>query len=258
MGSMRHILIDRLTRPRLLSVLLLGGLLLAFTAAPAAAAGDDAIALQRSVEAVMNAYGGRAALARIRTVVAQGHIDDFLRQTSGGYARIMHRPGRLRIDILPERGGEVRILSGGRGWQGSGNDLRAANPLSLSSMRYQYGYLDLPMSLADGSVRVRPGGSRDLRGQAMAVLLVDLVDAPQLRVYLDPTSHLIRRVEADFDMGGMGASQLGTEYEDFRPADGVLFPRRLLNYAGGQHISTITIDRLSVNQPLPPGTFPAP
>jgi hypothetical protein len=257
MGSMRHIQIDRLTRPRLLIALLLGGLLLAFNSAPAAAPGGDAAALQRSVEAVMNAYGGRAALAGVRTVVAQGHIDDFLRQTSGGYARIMRRPGGLRIDILPERGGEVRILSGGRGWQGSGSDLRTANPLALSSMRYQYGYLDLPMSLADGSVAVRDGGKRDLYGQAMKLLLVELAEAPQLRVYLDPATHLIRRVEADFAMGGMGTSQLGTEYEDFRPAAGVLFPRRLLNYAGGQHISTITIDRLSVNQPLPPGTFPA-
>jgi len=233
------------------------GPLLPFATASAATAGADDTVLRRTIAAVLYAYGGREALAGVKIVVAQGRIDDFLRRTSGGYARSMERPGKLRIDILPERGGEVRILSGDRGWQGSGDDLRPANPLALSSMRYQYGYLDLPMSLADHSVTVRQGGTRDLRGQTMTLLLVNLAEAPQLRVYLDPASHLIRRVEADFAMGGMGSSQLGTEYADYRPVGGVLFPHRLLNYAGDQHISTITIERLTVNQPLPAGAFPS-
>ena len=243
---------------RALTVFILGATLLLCPGGPAAMASAADPPLQETVNAILVAYGGKEQLARVKTIVAQGRIDDFLRRVSGGYARAMRRPGGLRIDILPERGGEVRILDRGQGWQGSGNDLRPANPLSLSSMRYQYGYLDLPMSLADGSATVRHGGKRDLYGQAMELLLVDLAEAPQLRVYIDPTTHLIRRVEADFAMGGMGTSQLGTEYEDFRPAAGVLFPCRLHNYAGEQRISTLTIERLSVNQPLPPGTFPAP
>ena len=114
-----------------------------------------------------------------------------MRRSSGGYARTMRRPDGLRIDIMPEQGGEVRILNGTHGWQGSGTTLREANPLSLSSMRYQYGYLDLPMSLADGSARVSDGGQRQLEGQSLDVLLIDLNDAPQLRAYIDPATHLI-------------------------------------------------------------------
>lgn len=211
--------------------------------------------LQEKIAAVLAAYGGREALANVTAVYAQGHIDDFLRGTSGGYARTMRRPGGLRIDIMPERGGEVRILDGERGWQGSGDTLREANPFSLQSMRYQYGYLDLPMSLADGSAQVSDGGQRQLDGQLLDVLLIDLAAAPQLRAYIDPATHLIRRVEADFSMGGMGTSQLGTEYEAFRPIDGLLFPHRLNNFAGGGRISVIVIDRLTINQPLPAGVF---
>ncbi len=211
--------------------------------------------LTEKIEAVLAAYGGRAALAKVTTVFAYGHIDDFLRGSSGGYARAMRRPDGLRIDILPEKGGEVRVLDGERGWQGSGTVMHEANPFSLASMRYQYGYLALPMSLADGSARVSDEGQRQLDGQMLDVLLVDLKDAPQLRAYLDPATHLIRRVEADFSMGGMGSSQLGTEYEDFRPVNGLLFPHRLNNFAGGNRISVITIDRLTINQPLPTGAF---
>ena len=211
--------------------------------------------LERAVTALLAAYGGREALAGISTIAAHGRIDDFLRGTAGGYARTMRRPGGLRIDIMPEKGGEVRILDGVRGWQGSGDTLREANPFALQSMRYQYGYLDLPMSLADGSAKASYDGIRELHGQPAEVLLIDLADAPQLRAYLDPATHLIRRVEADFSMGGMGSSQLGTEYEDFRLIDGRLFPHRLINFAGGGRISVITIERLTINLPLPAEVF---
>ena len=233
--------------------MLLGSLMLAGCSTDPAPSSQPP--LQQKIDALLAAYGGRAALARVTTVAAHGRIDDFLRQSRGGYARAMRRPGGLRIDIMPEKGGEVRILDGERGWQGSGSTLHEANPLSLSSMRYQYGYLDLPMSLADGSAKVSDGGRLDLYGQLHDVLLVDLDNAPQLRVYLDPERLLIRRIEADFSMGGMGTSQLGTEYEDFRKVDGVLFPFRLNNFAGGKNISVITIERLNLNQPLPKGVF---
>jgi len=211
--------------------------------------------LQKTVDNVLDAYGGRQALLEIRTISAHGRIDDLLRKTSGGYARTMRRPGQLRIDILPERGGEVRILSHDRGLQGSGQQLREANPLSLSSMRYQYGYLDLPMSLADGSAQATHQGLEERYGRPMEILSVALPQAPQLKVYIDFETHRIRRVEAEFSMGDLGSSVLGTEYDDFRIVDGVVFPFRLDNFAGGNRISIISIVRLTVNQPLPEGVF---
>lgn len=51
---------------------------------------------------MLDAYGGSKALAGVRTVVARGRIDDYIRQVSGGYARIMRRPGSLRIESRPE------------------------------------------------------------------------------------------------------------------------------------------------------------
>ena len=69
-------------------------------------------------------------------------------------------------------------------------------------------------------------------------------------------THLIRRVEATFDMNGMGSSQLGTEYDDFRIVDGIVFPFRLANFAGGKNISVISIVRLTINQAPPGNAFP--
>ena len=212
--------------------------------------------LKKTVNSVLEAYGGREYILKVRTVSAHGRIDDFLRKSSGGYARTMRRPGELRIDIMPERGGEVRILSNNNGIQGSGQNLRTSNPISISSMRYQYGYLDLPMSLADGTAKAKHKGIKELHGRPMEVMHVDLDDAPSLTVYIDLETHLIRRVEAKFDMGAMGSSLLGTEYDDFRVVDGVLFPFKLYNYAGGNNISVLSIVRLTVNHAIPKDTFP--
>ena len=211
--------------------------------------------MQRTVNNVLEAYGGKNNVLKIKTVSAHGRIDDFLRKTSGGYARTMRRPGELRIDIMPERGGEVRILSHGNGLQGSGHRLSVAKPVSLSSMRYQYGYLDLPMSLADGSAKAVHRGVEELHGRPMEILLIELASAPNLKVYIDFETHLIRRVEARFDMGGMGSSLLGTEYDNFKTVDGAVFPLTLNNFAGGKNISVLTITRLTINQALPEGVF---
>lgn len=211
--------------------------------------------MQRTVNNVLEAYGGKNNVLKIKTVSAHGRIDDFLRKTTGGYARTMRRPGELRIDIMPERGGEVRILSHGKGFQGSGDRLSAAKPVSLSSMRYQYGYLDLPMSLADGSAKAVHKGIEELHGRPMEILLVELASAPDLKVYIDFETHLIRRVEARFDMGGMGSSVLGTEYDNFKTVDGVVFPFTLNNFAGGKKISILSIARLTINRALPEGVF---
>lgn len=212
--------------------------------------------LKRTIERTLEAYGGKAQIRKIKTVSAHGLIDDLLRKSSGGYARTMQRPDKLRIDIMPEKGGEVRILDGSTGLQGSGQKLSPANPISLSSMRYQFGYLDLPMSLADGTAEARHTGFRELHGRPMEVLSIQLANAPTLTIYVDFETNLIRRVEAIFNMGSMGSSLLGTEYHDFRMVDGVLFPFKLYNYAGTSNISIITITRLTVNKPLPGGSFP--
>jgi hypothetical protein len=236
-----------------LLTLALSGVSVAAPLGKSAAAGSSPLVAQLLV-----AYGGKKALGEVRTVVARGRIDDFMRQVSGGYSRIMRRPGSLRIEIRPEQGGEIRVLAGDQGWQGTGDRFDPATPLSLSSMRYQYAYLDVPMCLADASCTAQEGGIQEVAGRPYDLLLVTAAGAPQLRVYIDRNRHLIHRVAADFAMGTMGSSELATEYADFRPANGVLFPRLLTNFAGGNRISLLTIESLAVNIPLAADLFTPP
>lgn len=207
------------------------------------------------VAALLKAYGGAAAVAGIRTVAARGEISDYLTDTAGGYRRYFQRPERLRIEVMPEQGGEVRILDGNRGWQGRGGEFRPAGALLRQSMVYQYSYLDLPMGLADGTYAVRAEGRRRLGDRETELLTIELRDGPRLRVFVDATTHLIIRVAADFAMGMMGSGELATEYHDFRPVAGVLFPHRLVNFAGEMKLSEIVLTAIEVNKEIPADLF---
>lgn len=207
------------------------------------------------VKSVLQAYGGTQAVAKVRTVKATGSITEFMTERSGAYARYLERPGRLRIEIMPGQQGEVRILDGGRGWQLGRSGFEISSPVMVQSMVYQYCYLDLPMGFADASYPVSYGGVHRLGNREAYQLNLELHNAPELHVFIDTKSHRIVRVSSRFAMGGMGVGELATEYGDFRPVAGVLFPHRLTNYAGDFKLSEIDLDEISVNAKLPPSLF---
>ena len=206
------------------------------------------------VAAMLEAYGGRDAVAGVTSVVAKGTISDLMKGREGLYARYFARPQKLRIEIMPEQGGEVRVLNGAGGWQGRPEALREARPVTIQSMIYQFAYLDLPTGLADNSYAATYAGKHDLRGREVDLLHIEVNGAPRLKVYVDPVKRLIVRVAADFSMG-MGASELATEYEDFRLVGKILFPFRLVNYAGEKKISMLSLYNIQVNTAIPEAMF---
>ncbi len=216
---------------------------------------EDRDRASQIVSEVLKVYGGSEAIGKISSVIAKGRIEDYLTGTGGAYARYLERPCRLRIEVMPELGGEVRILNGDRGWQGRRNAFEKSSPVMVESMVYQYSYLDLPTGFADKTYPVAYGGKRKVGQREAYLLLVQLRGAPQLKVFIDVSTHLIVRVAADFAMGMMGANELATEYNDYHPVSGVLFPYRLVNYAGSTKLSEITLSDIRINQKIPGSLF---
>lgn len=156
---------------------------------------------------------------------------------------------------MPELGGEIRILNGDRGWLGGSEGFMPVSPMELQSMFYQYSYLDLPMGLAKGDYPLKYGGKENHNGHEAYLLLVELKNAPQLRVLVDAKTGLIIRVAAQFAIGMMGANELATEYGDFHSVEGVLFPFKLTNYAGDVKLSEIILGDITINREIPPKLF---
>ena len=181
------------------------------------------------IASTIKSYGGACSVKKIVTVMATGRIVEYLNGKAGHYARYFALPGKLRIEVMPKQGGEIRILNGDHGWQGNSEGFVPVSSMELQSMIYQYSYLDLPMGLARGDYQVKFDGRESLNGHEAYLLLVELKKAPQLRVLVDAKTGLIVRVAAKFAMGMMGANELATEYSDYHPVEGVLFPFKLRN-----------------------------
>lgn len=214
----------------------------------------EADPLKALVASVLESYGGIDVVSRVKSVVAKGTIADFMKNREGEYARYYARPQKLRIEIMADQGGEARVLDGMRGLQGTPNALREARPVALQAMIYQFTYLNLPMGLADNSSVVTYGGKDNMKGRQVDLILVEVIGAPKLRVYVDSESRLIVRVASDFDMG-MGSSELSTEYEDFRRVGKMLFPFRLVNFAGDMKLSVISLSDIQINTDIPKEIF---
>ena len=208
------------------------------------------------VASVLKAYGGSKAVSKINSVTAKGQINEFLSGKTGTYSRYFERPGKLRVEVMPAQGGEIRILNGDRGWQGSSGGFVPVSPLELQSMLYQYSYLNLPMALATGSYHVKYGGKqRNNKDAETYLLLVEPKNAPRMGILVDAKTRLIIRVDASFAMGVMGTGELSTEYGDFGPVEGVQFPHKLTSYAGGIKLSEIVLDEITVNRKIPAELF---
>ncbi|GFO53860.1 hypothetical protein GMSM_08670 [Geomonas sp. Red276] len=210
------------------------------------------------VASVIKAYGGTEAIRKVVSVTAKGRITDFVTAKSGEYARYFERPGKLRIEVMPEQGGEVRILNKGHGWQATAKGFVPVSDLELQSMLYQYSYLNLPMALVNGSYHAKYGGKQLYQGKETQLLLVEPKDAPTMGVLVDAKTSLIVRIDAIFQVGMGGTGKLSTEYADYRPAAGVQFPYKLTTSAGGLRLAGISLDDIAVNKKIPPELFTPP
>lgn len=204
---------------------------------------------------VLKAYGGVDAIKQITSVIAKGRIFNFMSGTDGKYSRYIEHPKKLRIEVMPDQSGEVFILNGNKGFQSGINGLVETSPAMLQSLIYQYSYLDLPMGFVNSNNKITYDGKHQVAGHNSDLLLVNLRDAPVLRVFIDEKTRLIVKVSANFNMGKAGFSELAAEYHDYRPVAGVMFPHRLINYADGTKLSEISLKEIVANRKIPATIF---
>lgn len=208
------------------------------------------------VDRVVEAYGGWQRLQRVAGYSMEGSLltgHDKAAPTS----RVFVRPGRLRVVIEHADGREVRVVADAKGWRTSpsGTTAAAEGPL-LDSMTLQAARAALPWILAERRDEVTFASALSAEDKAPSGLQLVVGEGLTLRAYLDPQSHRITRALTVLQRGMTIAFE--ARFADFREVDGVLFPFREENYAGGRHTASTAFTVVRVNPPLDDAVFRQP
>lgn len=222
---------------------------------PPAAESD---ATKTLIENVIQAYGGREALEKIRSVHAKGTIEAFMRGDHGIYERYWERDRKLRVETTYERSTEVRILNGSKGYRGADDaSLEEVKDHRLISMIYQYKNLDFPLSLLSGGYAIRSGGKGSVNGKETEILHLADAEGPAIDIWIDSKDFFILRVSGYFDVGPT-TTDLTAELADFRKVGDVILPFRIMNFGGGNRIAETVIKTYEINPGIPPGKLMTP
>jgi hypothetical protein len=216
-------------------------------AAPLRAAAAAAPGLGALIDTTLAAYGGAAALEKVKAYRMEGTVSSVMRGT-GALVRTFARPDRLKIALDYPNHPETRILDGGKGWRSDGKgNMAPVEGFLVTSMALQAARADLPWLLAERRATIRL--LAPMEGGTLQGLEIPLAAGLQLTVYVEVATGRIVRSSGVLDAPGM-KTNFATDYADFRVVDGVLFPFREANFASNQSTGDTVITKVVVNPPL--------
>ena len=223
-------------------------LVLAFALTPAAARCAEAVHPAGAViDSVLKAYGGAAALDKVKAYRMEGSVSSVMRGT-GALVRTFARPDRLKISLDYPNHPETRILDGGKGWRSDGQGgMSTVDGFLLTSMALQAARADLPWLLLEKRATIKLLTPMD--GGKLQGLEIPVGAGLTLTVYVDTATGRIVRSSGVLDAPGM-KTNFATDYSDFRMVDGVLFSFREANFASNQSTGDTIITGVAVNPPL--------
>lgn len=206
------------------------------------------------VSKIVNAYGGKGLLSKVKGISAEGSIKTYLSDDEGRYFRYMTRERKLVVDIKYSKTSEKRFLNGQFGYRETdGKTERAVGP-PFDAMVYQYNQLNLPFGLIDGSLSVAGIKEDSFNGRKVAVVKLRDAYGYEIEVHVDPEYYMIRRVIGRFRSGNHEVS-LAAALTDFRKVDGILMPFKIVNYAGDTKLSETLITAYKINPAIAPSAF---
>ncbi len=207
------------------------------------------------ISKVIRTYGGAKTINNINTVYARGKITAFMRGDEGTYTRYFKRNKKLRVETIYNRSAETRILNGEKGWRGTNNNPPSkVTGIRYAAMAYQYKQLDLPYGLLKKTFVVNH--MKEAHYNNKTVYVIELIDkeGPPLRVYIDPDSFYIIKVEGLLSIGTASAI-LSVELSDFKIIHGIPFPHKITNLASGHKAGETVIEEYSINTPMNDSLF---
>lgn len=219
-----------------------------------AAQGLSPSALDGLVEAILEAYGGRASLEKVRSLKVVGRLEATIRKDRGTGTVYLQKPDKLLSDNHYEQGREVRILAGDKGWIKTNGSFQPAPPAVMLGMIYSLAYYRLPLQLAEHRDILSYLGQVKQLGRRFEVLELRYSDALQVRVYVESESKRIAQVAGYITVGDRTVV-LSRVLGDYREVSGVIYPFHQLFHSGPTLIAEKWVETVEVNPPLSEETF---
>jgi photosynthetic reaction center cytochrome c subunit len=203
----------------------------------------------------IEALGGASALEKITTRVEKGTLTAF-----GG----RHFPITLyaqapdeRVSIMQTpRGESITGYNGSEGWMTGGPGpprMMTADDLAAARLNAEF---DLALDLKQLYPHLREARPEQVNGKTAYVLLGLKRGQPPVKLYFDPESGLLVRMES-FSETALGPNPTDVDYADYRQVDGIKVPFQwTIARPGGSF--TIQVSSIQQNVPIEKSKFAAP
>jgi hypothetical protein len=196
---------------------------------------------------VETAYGGPAAVARLRSYRVEGETSSLMRGAVGKVTREYRAPDRLRVEIAYPDRTEVRVVTREGVWRGDASGVREVEGPMREAVLFQLLRSDLPGMLLRFRDRLEDGGVMQHENNAHRLVVLPWSQSLTMRFSVHAESSRITLAEGVIETGGRRLV-FATSFSDFRRVGGVLFPFAEQNFANGRHVASTRIDRLVLQE----------
>ncbi len=217
----------------------------------------------RLLEKAVEAMGGAAAIDGVKTLVSKGKTQT--RSPAGLYEATVTStfldPTKVRREVVLPNGAVISTTSTpGRAWMAGalGNfDLAPAEreQLEESAMRTP---LSLLKTRRHKLFRVAMGDSSGAGGEPRDVLVIRFA-GETTEAILDGDHRIVELSwESKVPSPEKKDKRIRLRYSDFRTVDGLVYPFSSDAFSGEEKVSSLHVDSLLVNAPVPPELFEPP
>ncbi|WP_233867546.1 outer membrane lipoprotein-sorting protein [Paraburkholderia adhaesiva] len=235
--------------------------LLAGSALTAAAAGmSGAQVADRNAEA----RGGLQTWRSVNTLTMTGQIDvGGTKPVQLPFTLTMKRPHKSRFELRFNGQTSYQVFDGAQGWKVRPFLGRTEpEPYSPAELHSAASTADLDGPLIDYAAkgnRIDLVGTDSIDGHRALQLKVTLKDHTERHVWVDASTFLETKVEGDPRKLDGKMHTVSVFYRDYRKEGGVMMPHVIETVvAGVKQVHRITIDKVTVNQPVDDSLFAKP
>jgi hypothetical protein len=219
-------------------------------AAEPATVGETPAKEKELVDRIVEAHGGRDALAKVKSIFMRSYYNMYNQDNDGWVSRYLQRPDKLRVETRFQMALETRIMNGKKGWTGVGTAaLKEADRYAYEGLVFQYNYMYLPFSLVDGGNALIYQGKDKVGNVAVDVLLIKDMNGLDVTLYADEKTHLISRVSSPIRTGST-TIDVSVEFLDYRDVNSIKFPFKVLSGHGKDTIGATTVSQVVINQAM--------